>query len=182
MAYYGLGADLTIRRRDSDTAALQHELQRLGFLVAGTGSSGADGIWGGTTAAALQAAARHVRWTEAPYSPSNAATARSGTVRVPDDLLSRLRSARPASAGTPGALVPDDDAPVGPPRRRTIGPHLDPPESPTAPSEGEIDWRPALLVGSGVLVIGGILAVIMKKKRRVALAANRRRRRRRQRR
>lgn len=181
MAYYGLGADLTIRQRDSDTAALQHELQRLGFLVEGTGRFGADGIWGERTAGALRAAARYVRWTQAPYSPPDADRLRSGTVRVPDDLISRLRSARPAPSGTPGAVAPDDDAPVEPPRR-TIGPHLDPAEPPPEGGNGDINWWPAALVGGGLLAIGGILAVTMKKKRRVALAANRRRRRRRRRR
>ena len=175
MAYEALGATLAIRQRDEDTASLQHELQRLGFLVEGTGRFGADGIWGERTAGALRAAARYVRWGEPPYSPPDADRMRRGTVTVPDDLIARLREARPAPSGTPGALTPSVTDAVEPSRSTFIGPKLDPAGPPDA---SDTNWVP-VLVGGGVLLFGGILAVtMMQKKKRRAVAANRRRRRR----
>lgn len=185
--YFGLGAEYQIGSRVTAVQSLQRELQRLHFLASGSGRSGADGYWGPRTATALAAAARYVGFTGAPYTPESGDVARPppSSVTVPEDLLTRLRSASPAPAGTPGAVVGapvDATAPVEPqPEAVVIGPSLDP-----APSEGNGDgrsgWIPAAAIGGAVLLLGGLIAWQMSpKKKRQAVRANRRRRRRRRR-
>jgi len=182
MGYYGLGADYRIGARVTAVQTLQRELQRLNFLGAGTGRSGADGYWGPRTATALAAAARYVGYAGSPFLPESAdvASPPPASVTVPDDLLTRLRSASPAPPGTPGAVT---GAPVEP--SAPVEP-VEPPPGPelltsAAPANGEggTGWVPAAVIGGAVLALGGLIAWQMapKKKKGAAVRANRRRRR-----
>lgn len=171
--YFGLSGTYPIRQQNADMASLQEELQRLGYLAPGAGVYGADGKFGPRTATALQGAARYVGWASAPYSPGNAGELRSGSVTVPDDLIERLRAARPdpnaphASGQQPVA----PDAPVEP--NLTIGPHLDP-EVVAQPSSAGTGWVPAAVIGGGVLAVGALVAYSMYGRKRPK--PNRRRR------
>lgn len=95
LRYQGMGGVYALGLRSDGMAELQRELQRLGYLMPGSGPYGADGRFGPRTATALRGAARYVGWTQDAYSPSGAAEAHSGEVTVPDALLNRLRSASP---------------------------------------------------------------------------------------
>lgn len=157
--YFGLSGSYPIRQESANMRSLQEELQRLGYLAPGAGVYGADGKFGPRTATALQGAARYVGWTSAPYTPSNAGELRSGNVTVPDDLIDRLRAARPDpnaphASGQPVA----PDAPVEP--ALTIGPHLDP-ETVAQPSRAGTGWVPAAVIGGGVLAVGALIGYSM---------------------
>jgi hypothetical protein len=182
LGYHSLSGTFPIRQEASGMRDLQQQLQRLGYLQGGAGVYGADGKFGPRTATALRGAASYVGWTGAAYSPSNAGEMRSGEVTVPDDLIDRIRAARPnpsapyANGGPPVA----PDAPVAPEPAVTIGPHLDP-DTP-ASSESDSSWVLPVAIAGGVLVVGGAIAWQMgkrKPRRRSRVTANRRRRRRR---
>lgn len=170
--YYGLSGTYPVQQESEGVQELQRELQRLGYLQRGTGVYGADGRFGPRTATALRSAARYVGWTDAPYSPSNAGEMRSGNVTIPDDLMDRLRAARPdpdaphAGGGEPRPA----DAPVDPDISRGAAP----PAPATREEASGRGWVPSAVIGGGVLAIGLLIAYSMysqKKPRR-----NRRRR------
>lgn len=182
--YHGLGAEYRIGTQLTAVQTLQRELQRLNFLAAGSGRAGADGYWGPRTATALAAAARYVGYAGAPYTPESADVSRPppAAVTVPDDLVTRLRSASPAPPGTPGAVVGapiEATAPVEPAPEELPAPPL----TTTAPEEagGGAGWLPAAVIGGGVLAVGLLIAYRMSPKKRRAVRANRSRRRRRRR-
>lgn len=170
--YGSLGSTFSIGPVSEPLRSLQRELARLGYLQRDSGPFGADGYWGPRTALALRQAATYVRWTDAPYTPTNADSLRRGTVEVPDDLIARIRAASP----DPNATRAGDEA---------SAPSItDPVEPGTAPSAPPVDQgstgRPWLVP---VAVLGGatLLAVAAwwGTRRKKPVSANRRARRRR---
>ena len=125
----GLGAILHTNTVDTGVRSLQQDLQRLGRLSAGTGSSGADGRWGPITANALTAQARAIGWSGAPFTQRT-----STTVEVPDELIARIHAAATAPAA-PG------------PTATTTTPDLVPSPTMTASS----DTMPIIPTGPGIL-------------------------------
>lgn len=90
---------------DPAVREIQTELARLGFLFSEPGPEGVDGRWGPRTRLALRHAAAYVGWT-GDFVIELRATASD----VPDELMQRLRAARPAPAGTPGTVSADAPA------------------------------------------------------------------------
>lgn len=171
--YHSLAGEYPVQRANSDMRDLQQELQRLGYLQSGAGVYGADGKFGPRTATALRGVARYVGWSDAAYSPANAGELSSGTVTIPDDLIERIRAARPDPNGPHargGAPVPAD-APVEPV-----------PDSPPLPSpEPETErsgtgWVPAAVIGGGVIAAGVMIAYSMRDGKKRRPRRNRRRR------
>lgn len=182
--YYSLSGTYPIRETAAGVRDVQRELQRLGYLQAGSGVYGADGKFGPRTATALRGAAGYVGWRDAPYTPTNAGELREGSVQIPDDLVERLRSAAPnprAPFASGQAEVPAD-APVEPDTSDgsiTIGPHLDPTEEVLASrAEGE-NWVPPLVIGAAVLGTGALIAYALYERKKAPKRNRRRRRRRR---
>jgi hypothetical protein len=163
-----LGDDLVIdwSRSDSAVLAVQRELQRLGFLSTGTGTSGADGKWGSRTEAAMTAAARYVSWSGAPFTARyDNAQRNRGTVTVPAELLAQLRAAAPAPTGTTGRIGPGPAAPPLSPEEG--GGFTIPPVAELEPlPERPLPWWPWALIGGGVLMMGGATIWIMRKPKR----------------
>lgn len=161
IGYYGLSGTFPIRQQDSSMRGIQEQLQRLGYLQPGTGVYGADGKFGPRTATALRGAAAYVGWTGAAYTPANAGELTSGSVTVPDDLVDRLRAARPnpsAPYAGGGAPAPADAAVEPSPERHvitTIGPEMD-----KLPSGGgsKSSWLVPAAIAGGVLLLGGVVA------------------------
>jgi peptidoglycan hydrolase-like protein with peptidoglycan-binding domain len=176
--YFGLSGTYPIISQDTETSSLQTELVRLGFLRRTQDEFGVDGRMGPNTLNSVRAAAQYVSWTDAPYTPSNAAQLRSGSVTIPEDLVSRIRAASPAPAGTPGrvgAPVEDLNEPVVPDGSVLIGPHLDP--EPVATQGSGSGWVPAAAIGGVVLAAGALIGYSMYSKKKKP-ERNRRRRRR----
>jgi len=169
--YGSLGSTFSIGPVSDPLRSLQRELARLGYLQGDTGAFGADGYWGPRTALALRQAATYVRWTDAPYTPTNADSLRRGTVGVPDDLIARIRAASP----DPNATRAGDEGPPSP---------ADPVEPSTGPTSPVLlprraPWVVPVAVAGGVALVAGLFVMTQKKKRPVV--SNRRRRARRRR-
>lgn len=159
----GLGAILQTTTVDTGVRSLQQDLQRLGRLAAGTGSSGADGRWGPITANALTTEARAIGWSGAPFTQRT-----STTVEVPDELIARIHAAAaapttpgPTASATTADLVP---APPGStlalPGASTLAPPVIPTGPGILPTPGEdtsavpstTNWP--LIIGGGVGLVG----------------------------
>jgi hypothetical protein len=160
-----------VRQFDQSVQWIQMDLQRLGHLPQGSGSTGADGKFGPRTAEALQTAARQVGWSQPAFAPANAGSLQQGTVHIPTGLI-RLLQAAPAPGSASRVAASPSPANTAPPAI-VIGPHLDPPPSDREePADGS--WMIWTGVGVGVLALGGVIAWAMRARR--AVAANRRRR------
>lgn len=169
--YEGLSGTFPVQSENEGIREVQQELQRLGYMPAGQTIYGADGRFGPRTATALRAAARYVGWTDAPYTPSNAAELRSGSVDIPEDLISRLKSAVPNPNAPHGDGSPEPAAP---------SPSTSSSSSSNAlllQSEGRsggTGWLPAAIMGGGALLVGGWFIYAQRKKKKPK--RNRRRR------
>jgi peptidoglycan hydrolase-like protein with peptidoglycan-binding domain len=169
--YGSLGSAFPIGPTSDSLRSLQRELARLGYLQGDNGPFGADGYWGPRTALALRQAATYLRWTDAPYTPTNADSLRSGSVEVPDDLIARIRAASPdpnasrAGSDQPASIVdPVDPAP---------------PTSPVPSTRlARAPWVVPVAVGGVTLLAVGALLLTRGKK---PVTSNRRRRARRRR-
>lgn len=152
--YDGVGSTAAVNTvaGDDGVRIIQTQLQRLGFLAAGTGPTGVDGKWGVRTENAMRAAAQYVGYTAPPYSIAGT------TITVPDDLMSLIQNAPPLTpqqvqtiVGTPssdgGGLItpatPDGATPT--------------PDGGTPATGSAFPWMPVLLIGGGVV---GIAAVV----------------------
>lgn len=169
--YESLSGTFPVQKVSSKVRDLQEDLQRIGYMQGGSGIYGADGRFGPRTATALRAAARYVGWSDAPYSPTNAAELRSGEVTIPDPLIELINSASPNpnapyAEGRSGA---EDDVPAEMPAPT-------PTLTTSAPRDaGGTGWVPAAIISAGVLAVGGFLIYSQRKKKPVR---NRRKRRR----
>jgi hypothetical protein len=183
----GMGATFTTGTASEGMRAIQQGLQRMGLLAAGTGPTGADGLWGLRTAIALGTARTRLGRTDAPFR-----TMTRGRVDIPDDFIAAIQA-----AGTPAPTVMMIAPGTPAPTVATIaaGPPLPVPDpsttlpvaittTPVPPLVEETRppsrTRMYLMIGGGVLVLGGLAAFALwpKKATPAAVAANRRRSRR----
>lgn len=168
--YEGLSGTFPVQSENEGVREVQQELQRLGYMPAGQTIYGADGRFGPRTATALRAAARYVGWTDAPYTPSNAAELRSGSVDIPEDLISRLKSAVPNPNAPHGDGSPEPAAPSPSTSSSSSNALLLQSEG----RSGGTGWLPAAIMGGGALLVGGWFIYAQRKKKKPK--RNRRRR------
>ena len=171
--YSALGSSFRIGPSSEPLRSLQRELVRLGYLQNDSGLFGADGLWGPRTALALRQAATYVRWADAPYSPPNADSLRTGTVDVPDDLIARIRAASP----DPNASRAGADVPPSPEGSIDPVPDSTPPVTNGVPRRAP--WVVPVAIGGVTLALVGALLLSGRKKRPASVTSNRRRARRR---
>lgn len=106
----GLGAIFAASGATPGLREVQTQLARLGFLFNEEGPQGIDGRWGSRTELALRFAANYVGFTGTPSTVTR--TGLVPTVEIPDELVTALRNARPAPAGTTG-LVTEEQPSTG---------------------------------------------------------------------
>ena len=106
----GLGAVFQIGQVDPGIRDLQVQLARLGFLFNEEGPQGIDGRWGSRTELALRHAANYVRFTGTPSVVAAGARGEAGFVDVADELITAIRNAPAAPAGTTGLVSSEGPA------------------------------------------------------------------------
>jgi hypothetical protein len=151
--------------------SIQEDLQRMGLLAAGTGPTGADGLWGRITAAALEQARVRLGRSAPAYTTSNA----GHIITIADDFIAALHA-----AAAPGAILA-----TLPPSPTSSVTTVDPATSlsPTAippPVEEGMSRTQMYLVGGSLAAIGTVAAFYFfwpKSTRNGRVRRNRRRRR-----
>jgi len=210
MSYYGarpgfsegMGAAFPVGfgvQPNEEMRAIQQSLQSSGDLPAGTGPTGANGLWGLHMPGALLHAKTRLKWPTAAFTLAPGGR----TVNIPDDFIAAIQGTAttptktsrtlktfsfgpdPSATPPPPPPLPTTEAtpPPGwtteatPPPSWTPPPvaFVVPPAVETAPSH----MRMYLMIGGGVVVIGGVAAFLLLRKKSTP---NRRRRMRRNRR
>lgn len=141
----GMGAAFAVSTTPSEgLRSIQRDLQRMGLLAAGSGATGADGLWGPRTAAAVTQAASRVGRTAAPFSTSNAGR----LITIPDDFIAAIQA-----AASPAAVIAT--LPMGPMESGTMA---EPSAFSTTLSPPPVE--DALPARTRMYLIGGSLAAI----------------------